>query len=128
MPSTVWISKATPIPPTDEIFELTLGRHTKRFKLVEIGNCWNFNEVLRRLATYVGTQIPEGQWLEAYNTRYGYVDPWDRWRPVAIADPSWESPTGGKGFPCVGCKNNRIYICSVSGFHGDCRWLMACCK
>lgn len=69
--------------------------HTRKFKLVDIGECANWKEVLERL-THHGKN-PEGQWIEAFKAEY--PNPGGKFF-VMIADDSWTAD-GEQKFPYI---------------------------
>jgi hypothetical protein len=97
------------------------GRHTKRFKLVEIGYCRNFDEVRRKLAIH--GEIPEGQWREAFRARYGKPDGKG---PIGIADALWVIPYSSAYFPYVGLDGDSNFRWTDSDFYDVWRWLVVC--
>lgn len=72
------------------------GGQTKKFKLVQIGYCSNWDAVLEGLKPHGG--VPEGQWREAFKKAYPRPDGKG---PVGVADASWVSPDGRRYFPYV---------------------------
>ena len=138
-------------PATGEVFELTLdgdaadvqplkmvrrdgyagewrhrgstvkGQEARRFKLVEIGYCQDFEEVRRKLATHGA--IPEGQWREAFKARYPRRDGKG---PIGVADASWVSPGGDAGFPYVHTDGDSRFGWAGNGFGDSWRWLVLC--
>lgn len=95
------------------------GKQTRRFKLVQIGYCRTFDEVLEKLAKY--GKIPEGQWREAF--RVAYPKP-DGDGPIGIADFSWVNPHGYAHFPYVRADGHSYFHWADDDFYESWRWLV----
>ncbi len=134
-------------PAVDEIFELTLdgdahpplemvwrdgysgnwkhkglvvkGRHTRRFKLVQVGFCLNLDEVRQKLAAQ--GEIPEGQWREAFKAKYSTSDGNG---PIGFPDASWTFPFGVARFPYVDAGGYSNFRWADDGFRGGWRWFV----
>ena len=95
------------------------GRRTKRFKLVEIGYCRNFDEVRCKLTAH--GEIPEGQWREAFKARYPKADGKGT---IGIADASWVDPVADANFPCVYTRGGSDFDWAGGVFVDSWRWLV----
>lgn len=82
------------------------GIHTRRFKLVSIGDCPDLDEVRKKLAAH--GEIPEGQWRVPFKAAFKS----DANGPVGIADPSWASL-------CRDAYNNRVFHVHFPFVWGD---------
>lgn len=123
-------------PADGEVFALTLdgdapenqplemvrrdgyGNPARRFKLVSIGYCQNWEEVLRRLAGH--GRIPEGLCRNAFKNAFKS----DGKGPVGVANPSWVNPDGSACFPCVNSDGESSFRWTVSDFSDRWRWLV----
>lgn len=99
------------------------GVQTRRFKLVRVGPCGNFNEVREKLAQY--GEVPEGQWLQAFMAVYPKPDGNG---PIGFADPSWVSPGGRAYFPCVGSDGGSRFDWVGREYGESWRWLVLASK
>ena len=96
------------------------GRHTRRFKLVQVGYCRNLDEVRQKLVAH--GEIPEGQWREAFKA--AYPNP-DGKGPIGFADPSWLDSHDVASFPYVYSLGSSFFRWAVSDRSGRWRWLGA---
>ena len=99
----------------------------RRFKLVGIGYCRNFDKVLSKLSKH--GEIPLGQWREAFEKKYRRPTPGD---VIGIADASWVNPSGYRYFPCVHEDGEAwysdFYRTDDDHFRAYWRWLVATSK
>lgn len=72
------------------------GVHTRRFRLVRVGDCSNLDEVQEKLAMY--GEIPEGQWRQSFMAKYRKPDGNGS---IGFADPSWIDPDKNAAFPTI---------------------------
>ena len=102
------------------------GKHTRRFKIVELDYCRNFKKVLQKLAAH--GKVPEGQWLQAFKHRHPRLELGEE---VSIADASWADWTGPTYFPFLDSGfpfNDRgpfVLLCKINnGNVAGRRWLV----
>lgn len=96
-----------------------LYQETRKFKLVSVGRCANWEELTTKLATH--GRIPEGEWLEAFKAVYSEHD--DN-GPVGVADASWVDPDERAHFPCIGWYGPWAFSWSVTICSANWRWLV----
>jgi len=94
------------------------GVLTKRFKLVQIGYCPNWQTVLDKLKKH--GEIPKGQWREAFKRQFPTVDGKG---PIGFADASWVGPHGYARFPYVGSDGSSHFYWTDDDFIEYWRWL-----
>lgn len=97
---------------------LVSGRKTRRFKLVRVGPCQNFQEVQERLKDYSQTA---GQWAKAFIAVFPSPD---RKGPIGIADSSWVSPYSHAHFPYVRTKGGLNFYKADRKLSVRWRWLV----
>ena len=99
------------------------GRHTKHFKLVEIGYCKRFAEVLGKLGAH--GEIPNGQWRESFKTKYNGPDCKGH---IGVADVSWLSEENEENVACFpfldGNSGTSGFLCHDHYFLEAWRWLV----
>lgn len=138
-----------PSPADGEVFELTLdgdavdpmemarrdthardwkfdgtrltGTHSRRFKLVCVGDQQGFDAV--RTALVAHGRIPEGQWRDAFKAAYPLPD-----NLVGVADPSWVRRSGRRFFPTVHTGRSGgdtdFHWAGFESFSDDFHWLV----
>jgi hypothetical protein len=72
------------------------GKHTSRFKLVEVGYCSNIDKVKAKTEPFGKT--PAGQWINAFKAAYPATDGKG---PVGVADDSWIGANGRANYPYI---------------------------
>lgn len=98
------------------------GIQTRCFKLVQVGACRNFNEVLQNLAQY-GEIV--GQSCAAFKVAFPKPDGNG---PIGIADASWVDPDGKLCFPFVRSDGSSRFFWADIEFGGSWRWLVPASK
>lgn len=99
---------------------LVNGAETRRFKLVSVGYCANWNELTQRKLAKHG-EISPGQWREAFKKKYPTPD--DNGL-IGFPDASWAGPGGGARFPCVHAGGGSDFRWAGRGFSGRWRWFV----
>jgi hypothetical protein len=91
----------------------------KRFKLVTIGRCSDFEMVKTRLAAR--GKIPQGQWRDALKQAFpGAVSH----GPIGVADASWVEPSPTMQFPSILDDGEAGFSHVIEMFDGTWRWLV----
>ena len=112
------VASGRPYPRVGEVFELTLGRETRRFKLVSV-HCLSFYELTKILKEH--GEIPESRWCEALKAAYPRPD--DK-GPIGIADSSRVPPNGDASLLFVHTGGPPSIKWPNVGFWGIRRWLV----
>ena len=99
------------------------GTETRRFRLVQVGYCCTFDEVVRKLVEY--GKIPEGQWRQAFKAIYPKPDGNG---PIGVADSSWVDPCGCAFFPDVSTDGGSDFYWTDYVFYDYWRWLVEVSK
>jgi hypothetical protein len=91
------------------IGHLADGGQTEFIKIVEIGSCQNYNEVLNKLVSH--GSIPEGQWIGGLKVRP------DSKRMIGFPDATWVNPAGQHCFPYIN-REGKLCFRRVAGSYG----------
>ena len=92
---------------------------TKRFKLVTIGRCIDFDMVKRKLAEHGA--IPQGQWRRPLAKAFPKAISNG---PIGISDASWVDPGPTDQFPFILDEGEESFDHVVDMFDGTWRWLV----
>lgn len=95
------------------------GLVTRTFKLVSVGRCVNWNELIGR-AKALG-RIPEGQWLEALLAAY---PEYDNQGSVGVADNSWTDHYKRSRFPALSRGGQPFFYWADTNYDARWRWLV----
>ncbi len=96
---------------------------TRPFKLVGVGYCRDFDEVLSKLRKH--GKIPGGQWREAFRKRFRR--PTSQVDFIGIADASWVDTRNCRRFPYLDGSEgmwDSFFATTARDFHDDWRWLV----
>ena len=99
--------------------EKLTGTHTRRFKLVSVGYCRDFDEVRKKLAAH-GTPA-QGQWREAFLKAYPTPNGREH---IGFPDDSWVSPHGHRHFPWIWTDGRSDFRWANDNFDDVWRWLV----
>lgn len=97
---------------------------TRKFKLVQIDRCANWQELTEKLQAQ--GNIPEGQWLEVFLNKFGINHNHDKNEgSIGVADASWIDSCGASRFPLVDSDGNQFFGYTTGHQFGSLfRWLV----
>ncbi|TSC75531.1 MAG: hypothetical protein G01um101430_373 [Parcubacteria group bacterium Gr01-1014_30] len=99
------------------------GKHTRRFKLVQVGYSVTFApfaEVRQKIVSH--GEVPEGQWRQAFKATYPIHDGKGA---VNVLDSSWVDSNGEARFPYIETLGLSSFSLTRRIFTEQCRYLVA---